>query len=615
MKTFYKELALTSLALAIAACSSAGPATGTAGPGSMTDMKLNSIDNPNAEIADQIDFTLEILHVNDVHSYIDANKVSLKTPAGLVRVKVGGPEAIKSVIEERRKANPDVLVISAGDQITGNASNYDNFHGEADAALHGMYKTDFYVYGNHEFDHGGKGLRTYVDFMKKLSPESVLLNSDMTVGPDSPLNGENGVTEAFREIQGHTVAFYGVTTGKKITHSSSPDPDMKFAETVPLINEMTAKHSDVAKIHVLVTHQGVIADRTNAALLNDVDIIVGGDSHSLCGDFSKYGFKGECTYPMTRVNATGHKICVVQANEYGKIIGDLKVSFDKDGHVLKCEGTPYMPLWTESAQLKGVPKSPEGKKTAEAEIKGLITQPDSPFIEARSNDTATRALQPYRDAIKAKFTTLGQAVQDTCTTRYPTDECVIKNAQNPFGSETCKVFSKVFLDELGGDIYLGNSGMFRVDMEEGDFTDGDLLAIIPFSNELKEVKLTGKEFVDVLNQVIRYINADVAARDGGTPCGWGFTYAMKMSGDTPVTDVMFTDASGKSQPINLKKTYRVLTTDYVLRGKDGFALLKKKKAGPVKGIDAPVVKEYLRKHGSFPELSAEELKTITSFTE
>ena len=120
MKTFYKELALTSLALAIAACSASGPAPRS---GSMTDMKLNSIDNADAEIADQIDFTLEILHVNDVHSYIDANKVSLKTPAGLVRVKVGGPEAIKSVIEERRKANPDVLVISAGDQITGNASN------------------------------------------------------------------------------------------------------------------------------------------------------------------------------------------------------------------------------------------------------------------------------------------------------------------------------------------------------------------------------------------------------------------------------------------------------------------------------------------------------------
>ena len=81
------------------------------------------------------DFVLEIMHVNDVHSYIDPAKVSLKTPIGMVRVKVGGPEAIKTVINTRRKANPDLIFISAGDQITGNASNYDTFHGEADAAV------------------------------------------------------------------------------------------------------------------------------------------------------------------------------------------------------------------------------------------------------------------------------------------------------------------------------------------------------------------------------------------------------------------------------------------------------------------------------------------------
>ena len=616
MKRFYKEAALPALALAIASCSSVSDtAAGKPAADNVTDAKLASLNGTSPEIADKTDFSLEILHVNDVHSYIDPNKVSLKTGSGLVRVKVGGPEAIRSVIEERRRDNPNVVVISAGDQITGNASNYDNFHGEADAALHGMYGTDYYVYGNHEFDHGGKGLRTFVDFMTRLSPKSVLLNSDMAVGPKNPLKGHNGVTQDFREIDGHTVAFYGVTTGKKIVHSSSPDPDKSFIDTVPLINQMTARNRDKAKIHVLVTHQGVVADRTNAPLLNDVDIIVGGDSHSLCGDFSKYGFKGECTYPLTRENASGHKICVVQANEYGKIIGDLRVSFDKDGNVLKCEGTPYMPLWVDSAELKGVPKSPDNKVTAEAEIKNLINEPGSPFIEARFSQAAYDAMKPYRDAIKAKFTTLGQAPQDTCTTRYPTDECVIKNGPNPYGSETCKVFGKVFLDEVGGEIYLGNSGMFRVDMEEGEFTDGDLLAIIPFSNEMKEVRLTGKEFVSVLNQVIRYINADTAARDGGTPCGWGFTYAMKMSGDNPVTDVMFTDSNGKSAPIDLKKTYRVITTDYVLRGKDGFALLKKKKAGKVLGIDADIVKNYLKKHGSFPELNAEEFKTITSFTE
>ncbi len=606
-----KIFALTALAVlcGLAGCSA------ISSDDSRSDASENKIKNISAvddSIADKVAYTLEIIHVNDVHSYIDPVGVTLRTDKGMVRVKAGGPEAVKSVIDSRKKLNPDVLVISAGDQITGNAANYDIYHGKADAALHGMYGTDFYVLGNHEFDHGGKGIATYVSYMKELSPKSVLINSDLTVGPDSPVT-DTGVPEYFREVGGRTVALYGVTAGDKIHASSSPDPDMKFADTVSTINALTAKNKDKASIHILVSHQGVIADRAHSSLLNDVDIIVGGDSHSLCGNFSKYGLKGECTYPMTRENASGHKICVVQANEYGKIVGDLKVSFDAEGNVLKCEGSPFMPLWPDTAYMKKVADpADDTPENAAAAVKGLIDDPESTFIEARNNRTAAEAMEPYRNEIKQHYKYLGQAPQDLCSTRFPTDDCVVKNEVNPYGSESCRVFGMAYLDGTDAQIFLSNSGGYRVDVEKGDFTEASLLGVAPFSNDLAILDIKGSVFVDTLNQVIRYVGQDPAARDGGTPCGYGFTYSVDMNAKNPVTRVTVTDASGRDVEIDPKRTYRIMTNSFLLQGKDGYRNLKRQKIIRKIGVDSDVMRRYLAGHDSLPVLP-DNSRTISEF--
>jgi 5'-nucleotidase/UDP-sugar diphosphatase len=40
---------------------------------------------------------------------------------------------------------------------------------------------------------------------------------------------------------------------------------------------------------VAITHQGYDADKALASRLTDVDVIIGGDSHSLLGDFQAVG--------------------------------------------------------------------------------------------------------------------------------------------------------------------------------------------------------------------------------------------------------------------------------------------------------------------------------------
>lgn len=116
-------------ALALSSCSSVtGSLDGVTG--------FEKVSGISEGAAPDAAYTLEILHVNDVHSNIDPVRISLRTGDGrTLRAAAGGPEALMSVIEARRKENPDLLMISAGDQITGNAVNFDLFHGESDAVF------------------------------------------------------------------------------------------------------------------------------------------------------------------------------------------------------------------------------------------------------------------------------------------------------------------------------------------------------------------------------------------------------------------------------------------------------------------------------------------------
>ena len=586
-------------ALALSSCSSVtGSLDGVTG--------FEKVSGISEGAAPDAAYTLEILHVNDVHSNIDPVRISLRTGDGrTLRAAAGGPEALMSVIEARRKENPDLLMISAGDQITGNAANFDLFHGESDAVLHGIYRDDFYVLGNHEFDHGGKGIAAFVSFMKKHAPSAVFLNSDLSVGPESPMK-DTGVRSAVREIGGRSVAFYGVTTPKKIEKSSAPDPDMTFTPAVETVNRLSAENSGKASIHVLVSHEGIEEDLGNAGKYNDIDIIVGGDSHSLCGGFGDYGLDGGCGYPAVLKNASGHLMCMVQANEYGKVIGDLLVSFDSGGNVISCSGRPFMPLDAAHAYFtdKGSePGDPEAVRAAES----LIADAGSPFIRSMPEESVSERLGPWRRKIAEHDALLGTAPEDLCSTRQPTETCVIRNAPVPGGSEVCRAFGEMYLSASGSgsSICRGNSGGFRTDVERGPFTESSILSVTPFKNHIVRVRITGSELSALLSDAMRYISADMESRDGGIPCGCGFSYALSRSGSSLVSDVKIRLADGSYAPLEPAASYDVLVPDYIMRGKDGYDALGKKKPLEDFGTDADLVRKYLKEHGSLPRLSGE----------
>lgn len=82
----------------------------------------------------------------------------------------------------------------------------------------------------------------------------------------------------------------------------------------------------------MLTHYGYGADQALAARLNGVDVIVGGDSHSLLGSgFSELGLNPEGEYPTQVKDALGRRVCIVQAWQYADLLGELSVTFDSRG--------------------------------------------------------------------------------------------------------------------------------------------------------------------------------------------------------------------------------------------------------------------------------------------
>ena len=96
---------------------------------------------------------------------------------------------------------------------------------------------------------------------------------------------------------------------------------------------------------IALTHIGYKNDQDWIASLEGVDVVIGGDSHSLLGDDQT----GEIASPRGSYatiieKSDGSKTCVVQAWDYSQVIGNLNVDFDDDGNVISCTGNPVFPF-------------------------------------------------------------------------------------------------------------------------------------------------------------------------------------------------------------------------------------------------------------------------------
>lgn len=537
-------------------------------------------EQPPAPVAEP--FALTILHINDHHSHLQPNTAADLTLAGATtRVEMGGFARVTALFNSLSAEADNLLKLHAGDAITGDLY-YTLFRGEADAALMNTVCFDAFALGNHEFDGGDAGLKAFLDHLYSPLCQTPVVAANVvpTVG-ESPL-APNSATDYIRPytIKSYgeeQVGIIGIDIATKTKNSSSPDAGTEFLDETTTaqryIDELTA--AGVDKI-VLLTHYQYSNDLTLAAALRGVDVIVGGDSHTLLGDFDAYGLNAEGPYPTQVTNADGQPVCVVQAWQYAAVVGELQVRFDGNGVVESCEGTPHLLLGDSFKRTNG-----EGQRVElagderQAVLDAIAADPQ--LTQVTPDAAAAELLAGFADAVEAlKGEVIGQASDNLCLSRIPGDsrsQICDSSETRARGSDISNLVAQAFLYlSVDAELAIQNGGGVRTDIAAGDVTIGDAYLLLPFANTLTNLDMTGAEIRAVLNEAVDYAIAPDGS-SGAYPYAAGLRFDVDLSRASG--ERLFnieTKVKGTDSWVALDdaRSYKVVTNSFTAGGRDGY---------------------------------------------
>lgn len=527
-------------------------------------------------------FDLNILHINDHHSHLEADDIDIFIGEEEFEIEMGGfPRVVQAYHEIAEHLGPDANVakIHAGDAITGTLF-YTLFAGEADAVLMNEICFDIFELGNHEFDASDEGLKVFLDFLAVGDCGTEVLAANVIPAVGTPLAPVT-TTDYFKpftvlEYDGHEVGFVGLDIAQKTQVSSQPLDTTQFLDEVTTaqlyVDLLTA--SGIDKI-VLVTHYGYDNDLALALDVAGVDVIVGGDSHTLLGDFDAAGLTSLGDYPTWTTDAAGNPVCVVQAWQFSNVVGELHVGWDKGGQVATCAGTPHLML----GEVTEFDEDGNGVLLTQADVDAFLAgQPN-----LRQWGVAASA-QALLDTFAAEVDVLaeeviGVATEDICLARFPNDGrstlCAVGTLDQ--GGEIQQLVTQAFLARaFRADVALQNSGGVRIDIPAGDVTIGDAYTLLPFANTLVELDMTGAEIALALEQGLSNV-LDAGGSTGAFPYGAGIRWDLDT---TQPFGERFTNIEirrkGETEWLALDDaaTYVVVANSFMAGGGDGYFVLE-----------------------------------------
>ena len=112
-----------------------------------------------------------------------------------------------------------------------------------------------------------------------------------------------------------------------------------FSGKLLILPEVESVRDEVSKLKeqginiiIVLSHCGLEIDREIAKHSGDIDIIVGGHSHSFLysGDNPPGPDNPVSFYPTVETQENGHEVLIVQASAYTKYLGDITLYFDEE---------------------------------------------------------------------------------------------------------------------------------------------------------------------------------------------------------------------------------------------------------------------------------------------
>lgn len=472
------------------------------------------------------DFTMTVLHTNDMHSHAEPSVVKGKS--------IGGYARQASVIIDRRSKVVNPVLLNAGDTFQGTLY-FNEYEGLADLSYMNMIGYQAACLGNHEFDRGIPALVTFASLARF---PIVSTNLDVSGLPDLAKVVKKST---ILEVGGQRIGLVGAVPDD-LLNLVLPVPGLKVLDYTKSIqaevDNLTKQGVD--KI-ILLSHGGLEQDIATAPKFKNIDVIIGGHSHTLLGKVDIPGFDGSRgDYPIAAKDASGNPLLIVQAWEWGKVVGELEVTFNDKGVLKSWKGAPIL-----------VDES----------------WPENPFVKA----------------LYAAFAKPVQALMTKEIAQLDVD------LNRNFGQMSEPSMGYVIADAavektkgLGAQFGFWNVGGVRSQLSKGKVTYGQLAEVCPFGNQLVVLDLKGSELLAALQQGV--------GTGGQLLPSNGFVYTVQ--GGKVVS------ATFNGQAIDPNKSYKVTFSNFTSGGGDGHTVLKEAKGQRIDTgfVDLEALIAYFQAH-------------------
>lgn len=539
----------------------------------------------NSRDARAAHFTLTVAHVNDTHGHLQPVPLKLLINNEAVYMDAGGFSRLAAKIKGLRAEHQNFLFLHAGDVFQGTLF-FTKYQGQADVALLNSMQLDALCPGNHEFD---KGVETLAAFLRQASFPVVAANIK---APLEPVLHEKIMPWVIKQFGRERVGIIGLAT-PDTAFISNPGPQVLFSDQVAAAQQSIAALTGqgINKIIVL-SHLGFDRDIALARAVDGVDLIVGGHTHTLLGNFEGLGLEPEAGYPHAEKTGRGETVLIVQAWEWGKVLGILEIEFNENGQVAGYSGGPVI-LTAEKTSRKKVDEVT--KRINEAIRK-------TPSIEIIDEDQNIAGLvSKYAEPINKLYgKIIATAEDDLPHVRRP--DIRSPSGRAPELSQIAPLVADSMLwktrqGKLDAQIAVLNGGSIIRGLPAGNISAGQAFDLLPYSNHLVMLELTGKEIKKALTSGVARACAR-RGRGGMFPYVGGLRYAVrkKQGRVAGIAGLTVRTPDGQWLPLDDRKTYRVIMNEYIARGGDGYSVFAHAKGMRYDTgyIDTEVFQDYAR---------------------
>lgn len=367
-------------------------------------------------------YELTIIGTTDLHGALEPSlmKIDVDGDGKPEEVEAGGMPRLATLIREtERDAGHPVVVITAGDELTGRY--FHAFGGEATYTLMSEAGYEIGAFGNHEFDYGPGSL---ADALEHRAFDHIC--TDLAVG-GTPLAGKC-VPWLIEDHDGLKVGFFSMMT-ESLPYVASPGEVTLTGTNLETAHRAVRELRDAgAQVIVCISHTGLDNDIEVARSVPGIDIIYGGHSHRYTSEARRMG-----------------GTFVVNAGTKGPYLLRLDLTTDSEGR-----------MDPESVRQTLIPVAPpvEPAPDVEATLASFREAMPEATVLGRTDVEWDLA----KDAVRAGESSVANMINDAMREKFPVD--IVLNNSGAFRGKALYKPGPVTdvmlmeIDEFGNEAYM-----------------------------------------------------------------------------------------------------------------------------------------------------------------